>query len=536
MFGRADPSEAIKPVTLEPRVGEGLGEPTVPPMFDATPLAQSLSAVDVSARSEPAGEAVPDITTSETTAADPDLVALKATEPETQIAGEPAASSMDSPADAAMVPDISLAEPVTPEAVAENGRASSETMVASGTVVALGLESVEALLRGWPGAPSGSEISVDPVSGLDIVFGQQGNATAALGTGWSVPEAGYIWSVGHRSELHLPASPCCDLELEVAPFVHGDRLRSQRLAVFANGNQVASVEVTDHAVIAASLPAEAMQPGVPLTLVFETPDATAPSEITASDDGRVLAFSFRRLLLKPGMGAVEPGQGFAAVPLPDSDAAVPRDELMARFESLGENCEFGLVQRHCGIEPLGLLRFASAPLPKLRAALRAEFEGMGRAENLDVQVSSNGNEYMVHDRVFDLNYHAWVRVEEQTRVEVHEREVKRVPFLVRKLLEDLRSGEKIFVFHGMEPLSLANARDLRADLGRYGPGTLLWVELADAEHPPGSVEWAGEALLKGYIDRFAPGEDAHDLSLQCWVDVCQRALSAVSAKLPGLGN
>ena len=34
----------------------------------------------------------------------------------------------------------------------------------------------------------------------------------------------------------------------------------------------------------------------------------------------------------------------------------PLDQLMLRFEALGDNCELGLVQRRAGAEPLGLLR------------------------------------------------------------------------------------------------------------------------------------------------------------------------------------
>ena len=143
--------------------------------------------------------------------------------------------------------------------------------------------------------------------------------------------------------------------------------------------------------------------------------------------------------------------------------------------------------------------------------------------------SSNGQEYLVHDRAFGLNYHAWVKVGEQTAEEIHARETRRVPFLIRKLVEDLGSGEKIFVFHGMDPLDLPFATTLKGDIGRYGPGVLLWVELADAGHPPGSAEWVGPGLLKGYMDRFAPGEDAHDISLECWVELCQRAVAAVDA-------
>jgi hypothetical protein len=198
-------------------------------------------------------------------------------------------------------------------------------------------------------------------------------------------------------------------------------------------------------------------------------------------------------------------------------------DLMSRFESIGENCEFGLVQRRGGAEPLGLFRFASAPYDKLMNALDCKFEGLGSPDMVDVQVSGNGREYMVLDKKFGLLSHAWVMVGEMTPEEVHAREIRRLPFLVRKVLEDLSRGEKIFVFHGMQPLTLAQAGQLSAALRRYGPTILLWVELADDQHKSGSVEKIETGLLKGYIDRFAPGEDAHDFSFESWVDICWRA-------------
>ena len=113
--------------------------------------------------------------------------------------------------------------------------------------------------------------------------------------------------------------------------------------------------------------------------------------------------------------------------------------------------------------------------------------------------------------------------DEMTAQEVHQREVRRLPLLIRKFLEDLSEAKKIFVYHGMEPLSDDDATRLLGQLRSYGPNTLLWVETADAEHAPGSVAWQGAGLLKAYIDRFAPGEDAHDLSLDCWIAICREA-------------
>jgi hypothetical protein len=205
---------------------------------------------------------------------------------------------------------------------------------------------------------------------------------------------------------------------------------------------------------------------------------------------------------------------------------VPLDELMLRFESLGENCEFGLVQRRGGAEPLGLLRFSSTPLPQLLAALSVRFEGFGKPDRLKVELSNNGREYMVRDEVFGLYYHAWVLAGERTPEEVHRRELRRLPYLTSKLIDDLTAAEKLFVYRTMGRSTEAQMLLLHRAMRAYGENTLLWMELADAEHEAGSVVRLGPGLLRGFIDRFAPGADAHDFSFDCWVRVLRAALLA----------
>ncbi len=193
--------------------------------------------------------------------------------------------------------------------------------------------------------------------------------------------------------------------------------------------------------------------------------------------------------LDPATGA-ETAQPARSKPVPAASEPTARPEfapLLTRFESLGENCEFGLVQRRCGIEPLGLLRFSSTPLPPLLNALRGRFAGMGQPDTIEIEVAASGREYMVFDRRYGFRYHAWVKLGEMAPEAIHAREVRRLPFLIRKLVEDLTEGEKIFVFHGMQPLAEREARELADAIRLYGPGTLLWVELADAVHPPGAV-------------------------------------------------
>jgi hypothetical protein len=272
---------------------------------------------------------------------------------------------------------------------------------------------------------------------------------------------------------------------------------------------------------------------------FHLPDSAKPSEINGVPDSRRLAVAFAEVRVvrqaedpveRVGAGGSSLGSAENAVRLqpgrlpakPATDAAI--NDLMMRFESLGEDCEFGLVQRRCGAEPLGLLRFSSTPLPKLIAALDAKFEGLGLPDLLNVEVSSNGREYMVSDKRFGLYYHAWVLAGERSPEEIHARECARLPFLARKLMEDLEGGEKIFVYRGMSPLPESDVLRLVSAMRAYGPTTLLWVEIADQkDHLAGSVEEMTAGLLRGNIERFAPPQNAHDFSLDAWIEVCHNA-------------
>ncbi len=208
-------------------------------------------------------------------------------------------------------------------------------------------------------------------------------------------------------------------------------------------------------------------------------------------------------------------------PAPGSE--LPTAELFTQFESLGENCEFGLVQRRGGAEPLGLLRFSSTPLPKLLAALTARFEGLGRSDRIEVELSSNGREYMISDKTFGLYYHAWVLAGEKPPEDVHRREIRRLPYLTRKLTEDLTEATKIFVYRSMIPITQPQAMKLVAAARAYGPAWLLWMDLADATHPAATVEIVAPGLMRGRMDRFAPGSNAHDFSFECWEKVCRTA-------------
>jgi hypothetical protein len=354
----------------------------------------------------------------------------------------------------------------------------------------------------------------------EYMFVAQGNGGEIIGQGWAGPEAGFTWTNGGQATLRLPkpAIPAhYFLRIQCTPYIVRDLIPSQRVLISADGREIGAVKLKEFAIIDCDFPWEALAGGDPiLELTLDLPDAKQPLELGLSDDDRSLGLAVESVSLVRLSPASEPE--LQEVIKPDE---VALDTLMLKFESLGENCEFGLAQRRCGAEPLGLFRFSSAPLPKLLNAFRSKFKGMGGANSIAVQESSNGSEYMVLDKRFGFLFHAWVLVGERSPEEVKLREMRRIPFLVRKLTEEMMLGEKTFVYHGMETVTLDQARDLSAALREFGPATLLWVELADEEHAAGTVEMIEPGLLKGYMDRFAPGENAHDLSLEGWIALCR---------------
>jgi hypothetical protein len=351
----------------------------------------------------------------------------------------------------------------------------------------------------------------DPDAALVIDFGVGGNGGEYRCSGWANPEPRHIWTIGAESRLKLPrpVTPgTYRLTLDLGPFVWREALPGQRLTVLVNDREVGSFFVREVTSIACRVPWEAIVGGDRLAVVFRHPDAAKPRQVSGVADEREIALAFERL-------------SFCREADATGTASLPLEALMLQFESLGENCEFGLVQRRCGADPLGLLRFASAPLPALLPALQARFEGIGDWDRIEVRVSGNRQEYLVHDRRFGFLYHPWVLIGEATAEDIHRREAKQLPLLRRKLIEDLEEARKIFVYHGMRPLNEAQVRGLAAAMRAYGPTTLLWVELQDEAHPAGTIDCLGAGLLKGYIDRFAPGENAHDLSLAGWIALCQ---------------
>ena len=202
----------------------------------------------------------------------------------------------------------------------------------------------------------------------------------------------------------------------------------------------------------------------------------------------------------------------------------PLDELMLAFESLGENCDFGLMQRHAGVEPLGIYRFSGTNLDQLLSALNNEFEGVGDPENFSVVLAGQAprREFMVAERTIG-GYHTFIGEGEMEPDEVRARQAKHLKFLRRKILEDLRTAEKIWVWKEAIPSSPDRILTLLRTLQRFGPNKLFWATMGGETNPPGTVEQLGPDLIRGYVKARLEAGSSEPLPAKAWFEACEDA-------------
>jgi hypothetical protein len=209
--------------------------------------------------------------------------------------------------------------------------------------------------------------------------------------------------------------------------------------------------------------------------------------------------------------------------------------LLNSFESLGDNCEFGFVQRKFGTEPAGLLRWAIASPAALVAGLQDEFAHLYAYDKL----VSNAVD-MLGDLTYGISFHTNMRssrvdgqfrfnVAEPERHQIYLEELKKINYLKNKLLEKLKNNGTIFVYKRNAGVSSAQAFEIRDQLLNYNPQNVLLVVGTEGD-TPGKVWEVAPNLLRATIDRFAPYNQADDVSYDLWLEICQKTHAILQAK------
>ena len=195
-------------------------------------------------------------------------------------------------------------------------------------------------------------------------------------------------------------------------------------------------------------------------------------------------------------------------------------ELVNDFESLGDNCELGLVQRFYGAEPLALFRWVGINrLDQLIDALNARFAGLGEPGHVFHEMLPGWDHHAAIDTKYGFYFHTTLdpsavldRPDEVTKLAAIEG--RRLKFLAGHLLNAMETGEKILVYRQKRALDEAEIQRLFDAVSRIGRNTLL-VVIEDELRPPGSVEDKGNGLILAYVSRLS-NENPPQVDLDAW--------------------
>lgn len=205
-----------------------------------------------------------------------------------------------------------------------------------------------------------------------------------------------------------------------------------------------------------------------------------------------------------------------------------------RFESLGENCEFGFALRKCRNEDSQLLRWAVTPFPALIDLIRDPPDRIYRREDLEPAAPD-----MVRDRRTGIGFHCAFRFRESAQGwtpvaqadgddALYERDAGKFQHLYDKFRRRLRNGNRIFVYKLYKDMPLPPMAELRrlhdalARAGRNRPGLVV------VARDPGLdaalvLDRHADGLVVGRMRDFVDNADFRTASYAVWHDLIRRS-------------
>ncbi len=373
----------------------------------------------------------------------------------------------------------------------------------------------------------------------EFVFSIAGNGAPCLVEGWGAPEERSTWSVAETSRLSVPVKPGDgDLMLEIAvtPPLLMPVARRQRLGLHVNGVYLGEEVIACETSVGFRLPAAQFAAAGTLDIRLSTPDAQRPVDLGFSSDTRRLGVALREVLVlrvPPEIPVAE--RVLPALKLEDLPGGAHNEnlvrgftglsvaDLMMQVESLGHNCELGLVQRRCGAEPNRLLRFAGIGYHNLLLGLDFGFEGIDELAQLRCYLDPGPRpEFRVYNSRYGMDFHSFQYEGDTDPASLLARMARDLAFRRRNFVDMLHEDSRLFVFQRVEPMTAAQAIPILNLLRSYGAHALLFVS-PDRSIPAGTVRLLAPDLFQGSIDRLAPGTEVDRFNLPAWISLCANA-------------
>lgn len=203
-------------------------------------------------------------------------------------------------------------------------------------------------------------------------------------------------------------------------------------------------------------------------------------------------------------------------------------DLYKYFETIGNNCEFGIVQRKAGFDPLGLFRNVGfLNVEQIIGAIVANLDGMFDDGNYSYDSRPGWSDYSLVCHRFGFVFHSAVPISiERGTAEWHQqirRNLGSFRFLKEKFRDDLVSGEKILIYRSKQTASMALVRELHAAIRSRGPCWLLYIMEAP-DRPFGWVDLIDDDLLVGGIAQLS-NENPPRIDFPAWEAIARTALA-----------
>ncbi|GAN54823.1 hypothetical protein [Tanticharoenia sakaeratensis] len=224
-----------------------------------------------------------------------------------------------------------------------------------------------------------------------------------------------------------------------------------------------------------------------------------------------------------------------ALPEAFADFAMLDDaKLIRSFESIGNNCELGIVQRQLGTEPLDLYRFSAVPLGWILYGIDRAFENIDASDAHEVTLEhrpDGQHYYYVWQRDYRIQHETGIRQDLKSPTAMKRESMRRMHYLAWRLMGSLSEGARILTYRSerwLEPAELLAFSDC---LHRHGPAFGLVVHEADADHPPAGPTWIAPNLLRATLPRFAhPACVVETIEVEPWLALCREAYQLAATR------
>lgn len=256
-----------------------------------------------------------------------------------------------------------------------------------------------------------------------------------------------------------------------------------------------------------------------LALKPDNESAIAQRELARSHIGRSAAaagISVDAPLLVPGAPSVWP-------------PAI--GSVIRQYESLGDNSEFGFVQRHFKVEPAGLLSWTYCVVDSVIKVLEQQFSDFGRLNNLTL-FRTSWKEYMVREIKYGITFPTFFTADNADKSAILSDQSIRLSRLAEQLLSDLTHSNKRFIFKISHSTSDGQIQRLHSLVQQYSArNTLLCVSVSSDVTECGAVENLGNGLFRGRLSRRSPVGTRRDIPYEEW-----RAVLESAAAFDGASN